>query len=362
MKNLAFLSLLLIAFSCNQMNKSNAIVSGTIKNPQTGKAIYLFKIDGQNIQAVDSTFADSDGSFAFQFKPQEPDFYVINIYQLQKMLLLHDTPLTINTEGTPNGNFQITGSEENQLLQEFMNLRQTYDTQVGSLQSKLQTQQLDESGQQDIRNQYESLTKTTMTQAKTIIEKAQNSFAVLQMFSLLDIENEIARIEKIQNNLSTKYPTSEKIKQLGNEITSIKKTAIGQPAPEINYRDLSGKDVSLASFKGKFVLLDFWASWCRPCRMENPNVVRVYNQYKEKGFEILSISSDRDEQAWKSAIESDKMTWNHIPDLAVNQTISINYNVTAIPMTYLLDKNGIIIAKNLRGQALEDKLVELLKM
>lgn len=134
----------------------------------------------------------------------------------------------------------------------------------------------------------------------------------------------------------------------------------GGEAPEIALPDQNGNVIKLSSLRGKVVLIDFWASWCGPCRMENPNVVRVYKQYKDKGFEILGVSLDRDKQAWLDAIAKDGLTWKHVSDLKYWQSEAAKtYNVTGIPLTVLIDKDGKIIAKNLRGPALEAKLKQL---
>ena len=138
-------------------------------------------------------------------------------------------------------------------------------------------------------------------------------------------------------------------------------TKIGATPPEIRLPDRSGKPFNWESLKGKTVLLDFWASWCGPCRRENPNVVRLYNQYKNKGFEILGVSLDKDKGQWLQAIEQDKLTWKHVSDLkGWRNEAAQTYHVSSIPATFLLDGSGKIIAKNLRGRSLEAKLAELL--
>ena len=134
-------------------------------------------------------------------------------------------------------------------------------------------------------------------------------------------------------------------------------------APEFTLADTAGTNVALSSFKGKYVLLDFWASWCRPCRIENPNVVRVYKKYHDKGLNIISVSLDKagQRERWLQAIEKDEMDWYHVSNLQFWQDpIARMYNVRAIPATFLLDADGKIIAKNLRGQALENKIASLL--
>jgi peroxiredoxin len=154
----------------------------------------------------------------------------------------------------------------------------------------------------------------------------------------------------------------------GTEIATVSQSTtseiglnIGQQAPDISLPDPEGNIKTLSSLRGKHVLLDFWASWCGPCRFENPNVVRLYQKYQDKNFTVLSVSLDSDMKSWLRAIEADGMEWNHVSDLKKWESSVIPvYHLDAIPMTYLLDDKGIIIAKNLRGPDLEKKLAEIL--
>jgi thiol-disulfide isomerase/thioredoxin len=136
---------------------------------------------------------------------------------------------------------------------------------------------------------------------------------------------------------------------------------IGLEAPEISMKMPNDSTLTLSSLRGKYILIDFWASWCGPCRKENPNVVKVYNKYKNKNFDILSVSLDQDKSAWIRAIQADNLTWNHVSDLQQwNSAAAAAYGVKGIPATFLLDKEGKVIAMNLRGEALESKLEEIL--
>ncbi|PZX20799.1 peroxiredoxin [Breznakibacter xylanolyticus] len=143
------------------------------------------------------------------------------------------------------------------------------------------------------------------------------------------------------------------------EAAAIAALEVGNAAPDFTLKTAEGTDVALSSFKGKVVLVDFWASWCRPCREENPNVVKAYSKFKSKGFDVLSVSTDRNEEEWLKAVKEDKLTWTQVRD--DSGAASILYMIRAIPSTFLLDKEGVIVARDLRGEELMNKLAELLK-
>jgi peroxiredoxin len=184
------------------------------------------------------------------------------------------------------------------------------------------------------------------------------AFFVNQDLSSMD---NAGMLDSIYRGFDSSIYSSLYVQKIKQTLDIARQTSIGQPAPELTLNDVSGKSVSLSSFKGKYVLLDFWASWCGPCREENPNVVNAYNKYKNKGFTVLGVSLDENRAAWQNAIKKDGLTWVHVSDLqGWKSSAAANYGVQAIPANFLLDKEGVIIARDLRQELLESKLNEVL--
>jgi peroxiredoxin len=184
---------------------------------------------------------------------------------------------------------------------------------------------------------------------------------LLQGGSVLDKDVYFDTYLAYAEKLKKAWPDYDHAKAFIEMVEGMKPVAIGQQAPEIALPDTTGQVVKLSSLKGKYVLVDFWAKWCGPCRMENPNVVRAYNKYKDKGFTVFGVSLDRSRGDWIQAIKQDGLTWTHVSDLKYWQSEAAKaYNITGIPFSVLLDPNGTIIDKNLRGAALDRKLEEVL--
>ncbi|QJB33430.1 redoxin domain-containing protein [Chitinophaga oryzae] len=182
---------------------------------------------------------------------------------------------------------------------------------------------------------------------------------VLNQVAGYDIKPE--QVTPLYKKLSKEAKNSPSGKEFAKRLESARKTAVGQSALEFAQADANGKNISLSSFRGKYVLVDFWASWCGPCRAENPNVVKAYGKFKDKGFEILGVSLDDKKDKWLAAVEADKLTWAHVSDLKGWKNAAAElYGVRAIPQNVLIDPKGKIVAKNLRGEDLEKKLAEVL--
>lgn len=190
-----------------------------------------------------------------------------------------------------------------------------------------------------------------------------NSFFSLTALSeVAGMYADMATVRTVLSSLNKDLQKMDMAKELDQRIVAEQITAIGKPAPAFTQNDLSDKPLSLSDLKGKVVLLDFWASWCSPCRAENPNMLKQYKIYKDKGFEILSVSLDAKKEPWVEAIEQDGLPWLHVSDLkGWNNAVGRLYGVRGVPACYLIDRDGKIIADNVRGEKLNEKLAEIFK-
>jgi thiol-disulfide isomerase/thioredoxin len=192
--------------------------------------------------------------------------------------------------------------------------------------------------------------------------KEHNNTVVAAYLTLVQLASQIdgSELDSIVAKFPAEINNSEYVIKLKEMADGMKKTAIGAVAPDFTMNDPAGKPIQLSSLRGKVVMIDFWASWCAPCRQENPNVVKLYQQYNSKGFEIIGVSLDRTAEEWVRAIKDDQLSWLHVSDLQFWQNSAARlYSVNSIPQTYLLDKDGKIIAKGLRSEQLAAKLNEL---
>ena len=212
---------------------------------------------------------------------------------------------------------------------------------------------------QTVYNQTESENNNRI---KTILNNNKDELVTLLFVDRFPRESNLKLHNDIAKALHERYPKQRVVAERYNLSQSpAGRIAIGAEAPDMEFANPDGKKKKLSDLRGNVVLIDFWASWCRPCRMENPNVVRLYNKYHKKGFEIYSVSLDRDKNSWKKAIADDHLTWeNHVSDLGYwNSAGAKLYGVSSIPCTFLLDRDGKILAKNLRGEALHEALKKI---
>jgi peroxiredoxin len=347
--------------------KEGFTLTGKVKNPQTGKVI-LSVLGKQGFQPVDSAAVGKDNTFAFKGSTPEPRFYMLNFYDLQQVLVIlsNNDKITVDVDGNnPNGAFTLKGSKEVEQLEKVLKVQQNFQAKSAGLQADFQKAAMkkDDKAKESIQGKFFAMQKEQNEELKKLITQGGPTLASWFATNALNPEEEYAFLAPLAPQFEKAFPNSEYIKDFSAKVAQYKNAVqVGSQAPDINLSSPEGKSVSLSSLRGKYVLIDFWASWCGPCRQENPNVVKMYNKFKGKNFEIYGVSLDREKEKWTQAIAQDGLSWVHVSDLKFWQSAGAEaYGVRSIPATFLLDPNGKVIAKNLRGQALEAKLAEILE-
>jgi peroxiredoxin/DNA-binding ferritin-like protein (Dps family) len=339
-------------------------LQGKINHPAEEGYVLLEVVGDEKISLVDTLMVSSDSTFRYKLKNESPAFYRLNLYDRQYVnLILDDEDVRIVADGNrPDGFVEVTGSEDTDHFYRVNDIMRNFQQQVNALNADFMKARADEDQQamRGVEEQYLALEEANTRKLKAAIDSMGNSIAAFYAVNFLDAEKEFDYLSQLADRFNQNLPDSRYTQQFVAQVEEMKKLAVGMPAPEIALPNPAGDTVRLSSLRGNYVLIDFWAAWCKPCRMENPNVVRMYNKYKDKGFEIYGVSLDRTREAWVEAIRDDKLTWTQVSDLQYFDSEAASlYNISAIPATVLLDEEGKIIAKNLRGTELEAKLAEI---
>ena len=364
-------SFAIVLASCSPGQKGS--IQGKIEGAE-GKTIFLERFVNNRMVFTDSSVVGSDGSFLLvPSKPLELNYYRIVIDKENSLALITDStesPSVKASFGEIMNSAAICGSEHSEELHELETKCAPFDKK--DLEARQRITQSDVSiEEKQMLNQSLADNRREMVKCiKDWLVTHESSPAALIAIQRLDPRTELATFHKIFANLDESFGHTLLYKAMKQELAKLSNPgkqqsaetnsaiAVGLPAPEIALNDTQGKLRKLSDLKGKTVLIDFWASWCGPCRRENPNVVGAYNKYNKDGFEVFSVSLDKAKDAWLQAIEADGLLWpNHVSDLKWWESEAAKtYNVHSIPFTVLVDKEGKILGHNLRGAMLEDKL------
>lgn len=302
------------------------------------------------------------GKFLLKGTIQEP--LLVNLgYQgnpLKLFIFLDNSKVTIAGKSDSLNFAKVSGSQTHEQFIKFNREFNPLFERLSVLANDINSRKPDPDGK--IRAEYDALISYIQNKGDAFIDEAPASpVSPLVALILTQLNPDVSITEARYNKLKPESQNGFYGKILAGNVVGARVGAVGSDAMEFVQNDVDGKPVTLSSFRGKYVLIDFWASWCRPCRMENPNVVEAFNKFKAKNFTVLGVSLDRDKNAWLKAIDDDHLTWTHVSDLKYwSNEVAQKYRVESIPQNFLIDPNGKIVAKNLRGEELQSKLAQLL--
>ncbi len=340
------------------------VIKGQIAGKESGD-IKLMKYSEGKWVTEDSAKIEN-GKFELKGKTELPELRLVSMgaQSVVAQFFAENGKITLQAYADSLDQTVVKGSKSNDeftiLTKELKNISK----ETEGLQQKYSEamQSGNEEGMKKAQIDFEAMMGNQKVYAKNFIREHPKS-TVSPLVALMQFAQEMTahEVDTLIAFLDPSVHPSVYVTELKKLADKMRVTEIGALAPDFSLNTPEGTPLALSSLRGKIVLVDFWASWCKPCRQENPNVVKVYNQYKDKGFDILGVSLDREKEAWLKAIADDQLAWHHISDLKFWQNeVAVKYGVQSIPFTLLIDKEGKIIAKNLRGEELANKLAELL--
>ncbi|MBD79925.1 MAG: hypothetical protein CL840_13515 [Crocinitomicaceae bacterium] len=360
----------LILFSCDPKIEPSAsanYISGKLENIAGGEKILLQKLTSRDIATIDTILPDMDGNFELAPEIERLGFYRIFISNNNffNFIIAPAETLTVSADVNDlEGTYDVTGSMESDKLKELNELMNDYIAQMDSLQMEMKNAQASQDIQkaQAVYQAQMIMNDDAMSRTRKFIEENPDKLASLSAIQRFDPEQEIELYEEVLAGLKSKIGETDLYKEFDNRVQMAKRLMPGSVFPDMVSKTPKGEDLRLSDALGeKYTLVDFWASWCKPCRAENPAVVQAYKNHNSKGFEIYGVSLDKEAESWKQAIATDRLEWAQVSDLLFwNSPSALQYNIRSIPANFLIDGEMKIVAKNLRGAELDAKLAELL--
>ena len=367
-KIVAALLLTVFLSACNSTPEGYVLTGELRGDVENGTKVFLKTTDSLRRAMIElDTAIVENGQFIFNGTADSPQLNYIFIDGVRGNvpIIVENGEISFKVQKDSLSFAELKGTLQNDLFMDYLEESRTLSSMSRSMNEDFQRANAsrDTAAVQALREEYLELQERGKTFELDFVKANPSA-----LISALILEKVIAAktlpIEEANSlfeALTPEIKASRPGKRLVELLKAAKATSIGVKAPEFSGPTPEGNQLALNEIKGKVTLIDFWAAWCKPCRMENPNIVSVYQKYKDKGLNVIGVSLDRKKEDWLGAIENDGLEWNHISHLQYFQDpIAQLYNVNAIPAAFLLDENGVIIAKNLRGPALEQKVAELL--
>lgn len=352
----------LLLSSCTSADQYR--LTGKVKGMTEGK-VYLSKLQDHKLVKTDSTQLTESG-FSFTGVTEFPEMYWIQLEGQRGSIqfFLENSEITIDVDVNSLKNAKISGSVNHDLIT-------SYDNKLKKVQLKQQKmypayQTAEKEGKQvemdSIEAEFNRLEADKLTAGEDFITRNSNTGAAAFVAYRISTPLEIAEMEKIYASLEGNAKKSSYADLLKDKIELLKSVEVGQPAPDFTMSTNKGDSLSLSSFRGKIVVVDFWASWCGPCRNENPHMLEMYKELHPKGVEFLGVSLDKNKKSWLKAIKKDGLVWNHVSDLKYWDCKAAKlYGISGIPATIVIDQNGIIAAKKVFGDDLKTAVENLIQ-